>query len=101
MTDVGKGSAESSPDEQELLVDPGSARAKPLPRQLPVVRGPDAPGTGTVPARMINEVLYCERLLYLEYVQGEWADNVYTADGQAVHRRVNEQEKALRPPPLN
>ncbi len=48
---------------------------------------------------MINEVLYCERLLYLEYVQGEWADNVYTADGQAVHRRVNEQEKALKPPP--
>jgi len=48
---------------------------------------------------MINEVLYCERLLYLEYVQGEWADNVYTADGQAVHRRVNEQEKALKPAP--
>jgi len=48
---------------------------------------------------MINEVLYCERLLYLEYVQGEWADNVFTADGQAVHRRVNEKERALRPAP--
>lgn len=79
--------------------DPALARAKPLPRQLPIVREPDAPGIGTVPARMINEVLYCERLLYLEYVHGEWADNVYTADGQAVHRRVNEQEKALKPPP--
>lgn len=99
MNDAGKGSAGAVSDAEGLAVEPGSARAKPLPRQLPVVRGPDAPGTGTVPARMINEVLYCERLLYLEYVQGEWADNVYTADGQAVHRRVNEQEKALKPPP--
>jgi hypothetical protein len=36
---------------------------------------------GLVPARMINEVLYCERLMYLEWVQGEWADNVYTGGG--------------------
>lgn len=99
MSNPEKGSAGAVSDGDELAVDPASARAKPLPRQLPVMRGPDAPGTGTVPARMINEVLYCERLLYLEYVQGEWADNVYTADGQAVHRRVNEQEKALKPPP--
>jgi CRISPR-associated protein Cas1 len=48
---------------------------------------------------MINEVLYCERLLYLEYVQGEWAENFFTADGQVVHRRVNEHEKALHPAP--
>jgi CRISPR-associated protein Cas1 len=38
---------------------------------------------------MINETLYCERLLYLEWAQGEWADNAFTVDGQAVHRRVN------------
>jgi hypothetical protein len=29
-----------------------------------------------VPARMVNEVLYCERLAYLEWAQGEFADNV-------------------------
>jgi CRISPR-associated protein Cas1 len=98
MTDDGKTAASAAIDVDEI-VDPASARAKPLPRQLPIARGPDAPGVGTVPARMINEVLYCERLLYLEYVHGEWADNVYTADGLAVHRRVNEQEKALKPPP--
>ncbi|HEU4583749.1 MAG TPA: CRISPR-associated endonuclease Cas1 [Polyangiaceae bacterium] len=44
---------------------------------------------------MINEVLYCERLMYLERVQGEWADNAFTADGHAVHRRVNGEEKPL------
>ena len=48
---------------------------------------------------MINEVLYCERLMYLEFVQGEWADNAFTADGQAVHRKVNEEGKPLRPAP--
>ena len=99
MTEGGKGSAGSASERPDDVVEPASARAKPLPRQLPVVRGPDAPDSKLVPARMINEVLYCERLLYLEYVQGEWADNVYTADGQRVHRRVNEQEKALKPPP--
>src|SRR6187200_2571834 len=79
-----------------------SARAKPLPRRLPVVPPPTtlepAPPV-LAPARMINEVLYCERLMYLEYVQGEWADNAFTADGHAVHRKVNEEAKPLRPAP--
>lgn len=86
----------AAPDD---AVDPASARAKPLPRRLPVTPASDGAARALIPARMINEVLYCERLLYLEYVQGEWADNVFTADGQAVHRRVNEQEKALKPAP--
>ena len=43
-----------------------------------------------VPARMINETLYCERLLHLEWAQGEFADNYFTADGSAVHKRVDE-----------
>lgn len=42
-----------------------------------------------VPARMVNEVLYCARLMYLEWVQGEWADNRFTAEGKSVHRRVD------------
>nr|PZN21217.1 MAG: CRISPR-associated endonuclease Cas4/Cas1 [Pseudomonadota bacterium] len=50
---------------------------------------------------MINEVLYCERLMYLEWVQGEWADNVFTVDGQSVHRRVNQSGKPLRDPPAD
>lgn len=60
---------------------------------------PEALAVELVPARMINEVLYCERLMYLEWVQGEWADNVYTAEGRAVHRRVDGKPKALRPAP--
>lgn len=33
---------------------------------------------------MINEVLYCERLMYLERVQGEWSDNAFEVEGGAV-----------------
>ncbi|APR87010.1 hypothetical protein A7982_12359 [Minicystis rosea] len=34
-----------------------------------------------VPARMINEVLYCERLCHLEWAQGEFEDNAFTVEG--------------------
>lgn len=79
----------------ESLAEP-AARAKPLPRRLPQA-GDEAPLL--VPARMINETLYCERLLYLEWAQGEWADNAFTADGHAVHRRVNKAGKPLAAAP--
>lgn len=60
-------------------------RAKPLRPRLPLA----SPPPELVPARMINEVLFCERLLYLEWAQGEWADNYFTADGNATHRRAD------------
>ncbi|MGE0790191.1 MAG: CRISPR-associated endonuclease Cas1 [Sandaracinaceae bacterium] len=63
--------------------------------KLPVLRG-TAPEL--VPARMINEVLYCERLMVLEWAQSEFADNVYTVDGRVIHRRVDEQRGRLPDP---
>jgi CRISPR-associated protein Cas1 len=39
----------------------------------------------TIPARMLNEFAYCPRLAYLEWVQGEWADNVETLEGSHTH----------------
>jgi CRISP-associated protein Cas1 len=44
---------------------------------------------------MINEELYCARLMYLEWAQKEFVDNVYTADGRVVHRRVDRGSGAL------
>ncbi len=85
-----------APDDPQ---DTPSARAKPLPRQLPLAPPPEPPPQALAPARMINEVLYCERLMYLEFVQGEWADNAFTVDGQRVHRKVNEATKPLLPAP--
>lgn len=50
-----------------------------------------------LPARMLNEALYCERLLYLEWAQGEWADNHFTVDGKFAHRRADQAGGELPP----
>lgn len=42
-----------------------------------------------LPARMVNEVLYCERLFYLEWVQREFEDNHFTVEGRAKHMRTD------------
>lgn len=42
-----------------------------------------------LPARMINEYVYCPRLAYLEWVQGEWEDSGDTVEGRFKHRRVD------------
>lgn len=42
-----------------------------------------------IPARMLNEYVYCPRLFYLEYVQREWAENSDVLEGRYVHRRVD------------
>lgn len=42
-----------------------------------------------LPARMLNEYVYCPRLAYLEWVQGEWAHSADTVEGRHVHRRVD------------
>jgi len=45
-----------------------------------------------IPARMINEVSYCPRLFYLEWVDRDFDDNHFTVEGRAVHERVDEGE---------
>lgn len=69
-----------------------SARAKALPLRAPAE-------TTLVPARMVNEVLYCERLFYLERVQGEFEDNAFTVDGRTVHKRADRPGGKLPDPP--
>src|SRR5690606_32635592 len=70
---------------------PVTGRAK----HLPIF--PSSPDV--VPARMVNEVLYCERLTYLEWIQGEFADNFFTVDGRAaVHKRVDAKQQAPAAP---
>ena len=51
-----------------------------------------------VPARMINEWVYCPRLAYLEWVDGEWADSADTVDGRRVHARVDARDDSLPGP---
>jgi CRISPR-associated endonuclease Cas1/CRISPR-associated protein Cas4 len=42
-----------------------------------------------VPVRMVNEYVYCPRLAFLEWVDGEWADSGDTEEGRRVHVRVD------------
>lgn len=41
-----------------------------------------------VPARMLNEFVYCPRLFYLEWVDRLWAENRDTAEGALAHERT-------------
>lgn len=42
-----------------------------------------------VPARMINEFVYCPRLFYLEWVEGRFEESDDTVVGRHLHRRVD------------
>ncbi|MCL2090402.1 MAG: CRISPR-associated endonuclease Cas1 [Micrococcales bacterium] len=44
----------------------------------------------TVPARMVNEYVYCPRLFYLEWVEGRFATSDDVEEGLYVHRVVDE-----------
>ena len=50
-----------------------------------------------IPARMLNEFVYCPRLFHIEYVQGEFAPNADTVEGAIVHRRVEDEAGRLPP----
>jgi len=56
----------------------------PIESEVPTLREADL-----LPARMVNEFVYCPRLAYLEWVQGEWDDNKDTVGGRWAHRRVD------------
>lgn len=44
---------------------------------------------------MLNEFAYCPRLFHLMHIDGRWADNAYTVEGKAVHRRVDKLDHVL------
>lgn len=54
-----------------------------------------APDAGPIPARMLNEYVYCPRLAYMMWVQGEFAHNADTVEGAIRHKRVDQASGAL------
>ena len=48
-----------------------------------------------LPARMLNEFVYCPRLFYLEHVEGLFAHNADTIEGAVLHKRVDGKTEAL------
>ncbi len=51
-----------------------------------------------MPARMVNEFVYCPRLAYLMWGQAEWAETGDTVDGRRVHARVDRPNAPLPGP---
>lgn len=54
-----------------------------------------------IPARMLSEFAYCPRLAYIEWVQGEFADNLETLEGRFGHRRVDRPSQKELPEPTD
>ena len=65
--------------ELDLFLDRGSAVRDLRPSRL------DEP----IPARMLNEFVYCPRLFYYEYVEGVFLHNADTERGKSLHRKVD------------
>jgi CRISPR-associated protein Cas1 len=66
----------------------------------PETSSADPPDSGDdlLPVRMLNEYVYCPRLFHLMHVEGQWAENVFTAEGRDVHRRVDRFDELLPEP---
>jgi CRISPR-associated protein Cas1 len=51
-----------------------------------------------LPARMVNEFVYCPRLFFYEWVDGLFRESVDTLEGKFQHRRVDAPDSPLPPP---
>src|SRR5437867_7712324 len=51
-----------------------------------------------LPARMINEFVYCPRLFYYEQVQGVFVESADTLEGSVQHRRVDKEGEGAPAP---
>jgi CRISPR-associated protein Cas1 len=48
-----------------------------------------------IPARMLNEFVYCPRLFYYEFVEGVFVESADTLKGSAIHQRVDSGSGAM------
>lgn len=67
--------------------------------ELPLPAPPAAADEMLVPARMVNEWVYCPRLAVLEWGHGEWAESADTATGQRAHRAADTGRAPALPAP--
>ena len=83
--DLAAASAPPSPE-------PGTA--EPAPRVAGDAKGAEAERQ-PIPARMMNEFVYCQRLFYYEFVEGVFVESADTVRGAAIHQRVDAGNGAL------
>ena len=56
-----------------------------------------APAPTVIPARMLNEFVYCPRLFYYEFVESVFVESADTVRGKTLHRRVDSGHGDLPP----
>ena len=76
---------------------PGADR-EPIQSALPLRARRHDDSTPRIPARILNEFVYCPRLAYLEWVQKEWEESSDTVEGRHIHRKVDKQGGTLPEP---
>ena len=84
-------------------VDPRTNKRAALPPKLAAdiakhrlqISPPDA--DQPLPARMLNEFVYCPRLFYYEHVEGMFLHNADTLRGKSLHKRVDVGKGVLPP----
>ncbi|MGA7416312.1 MAG: CRISPR-associated endonuclease Cas1, partial [Bryobacteraceae bacterium] len=60
---------------------------------IPVADSPALPDY--LPARMVNELVYCPRLFFYEWVEGVFRESADTVEGKAQHKRVDRETKGM------
>ena len=75
-----------------------AAESDPVQTALPLRAARHDQNTPLIPARILNEFVYCPRLAYLEWVQKEWEDSSDTVEGRRIHRKVDKQGGSLPEP---
>src|ERR1700722_9504359 len=68
---------------------PEPLSSRPTQLSFELAAPPATAETPLLPARMVNEYVYCPRLAFLEWVDGEWADSGDTEQGRRAHVRVD------------
>ena len=64
-------------------------------------RTSEPPDDPLVPARILNEHVYCPRLAWLEWEAKAFTDNLETVEGRDLHRRVDEGRGAVPATPAD
>jgi CRISPR-associated protein Cas1 len=68
---------------------------------LPISSFPEQPARELpdyMPARMVNEFVYCPRLFFYEWVEGLFQESADTVEGKIQHKRVDKGGKGLPSP---
>jgi CRISPR-associated protein Cas1 len=66
---------------------------------LPILPEPDSRRLPDyLPARMVNEFIYCPRLFFYEWVEGVFRESADTVEGKAQHARVDSKSTKLPTP---